>query len=161
MKKILCSNKYNWIVTLLLFLFIIISEIALIIFYFPHENSLLDKIIVIIFLTIFAAITFISFLFSFQYAILSIESITIRFLFRTIGCIKWTDITNVSISKINTAKSSIGISMHTKFITILTKNNKSYNIVFSIKNYNTIIYYIIKYATNVNLNDINNCISSI
>ena len=150
MKRLLSSSKYEWIFSLTILLFFVASMIAMLILFFPKENSLWIKFIVLAIHIIFILLCIFAFLLSFQYAVLSENGIIIKCLVCTLSKISWAEITNISIDNQEIA-SRLGAKIYKKFIVFFTKSNvsnKKNKIIFTNKNYQIIKEFLNLYSNN-------------
>lgn len=153
MKRIFSSSKYDWIFSLALFCLLSIALFFIIKFYFPYENSLFYKVLILVIIILFIIICIIAFLLSFQYAALNDNGIIFKCLLYKTGEIKWCDIEKCYLEKIVTASSSIGAKVRKIFISI-SSNGKIYRIIYNKKNYDILKNYLQLYNTNISITEI-------
>lgn len=126
MKKLFNTSKYDWIFPLILFIILITSLICLLVFYIPNQNEkTIYKILVICIMSIFILASFIVFLFAFQYVILNKNGIEFRCLVHSYAFIKWSEIDKISLVKLNTSSSAVGMKYFHYFMEIQTKDKQS------------------------------------
>ena len=151
MKRLFSSSKYGVIFSLSSFITVSVAFLLVLTLYFPHESSTSNKVFCIIFFAVLAIIFFISFLLSFQYAILDANGITIKCLIFKLISIKWKDLTSVNLETNEIATNNIGIKLKKSFITFYT-NNKKLRIIYSAKNWSILKDYLETYNKQINLN---------
>ena len=155
MKKLLITNKYDWIFPLLLFIIFLISLICLLILYIPNTNSNLSlKTLLIVILSILMLTSLICFLFTFQFIIINKNGIIFRCLICKYSFIKWNEIKSLKLINLNTSSSIVGMKYYHIFIEIQTINDKQnmFNkILYNKKNANILLEFINKYNKKIDI----------